>query len=199
MRRLFQLVLPLGMVPVVASAQVAIGLGGVYAAPTGSDFQGTNAGPGVQGSLRLPLGPNFSFSLSGQWTSHGESGLAENWSVVGFGTEPRYTFTTHSSVQPYVSGSIFYLHESLALTAADAQALGFNSVSFTTHGFAFGAGGGVLLAAGRQVAVDLAATYGPANLSDLTVHADGLSASSPGTSLSGGALFIRAGLLIRLQ
>jgi hypothetical protein len=169
--------------PVVA--QVSIGISGVYADPNGSDFDGTNAGYGLQGQIRFPLGSSFSLGLGGQWTSHGIQGISENLSVVGAVAEPRYSFSTSSTqFKPYLTGSVSYVHESLSS--------GGNSGS--ANGFFFGGGAGVLIHAGNSVNVDLSGFIGPLNFGDVTVNGTKIS----GSSTSGTGLEFRAGVLLDL-
>jgi len=179
------MVLILGASTIPCAAQVSLGINAVYADPNGSDFDGTNAGYGLQGQVRFPLGSSFSVGFGGQWTSHGLQGLSENLSVVGGFAEPRYTFTTKSAqLKPYLTGAVFYLHESVSS--------GGNSA--TANGFFFGGGGGVLIPAGATLSVDLSAFFGPLNFGDAKVNGSTFS----GSSTSGTGLEIRAGILVGL-
>jgi hypothetical protein len=168
-----------------AAAQVSLGVAGAYADPNGSDFDGTNAGYGVQGQVRFPLGPSFSLGIGGQWTSHGIQGISENWSVVGAFAEPRYMFSTSSTqLKPYLTGSVFYLHESVSS----------GSDKVSANGFFFGGGAGVLIHAGKSASVDLSGFFGPINFGDFTFNGSKIG----GSSTSGTGLEIRAGLLLDL-
>lgn len=164
------------------AAQASLGISGVYADPNGSDFDGTNAGYGFQGQVRFPLGATLSLGLGGQWTSHGLQGISENASLVGGFAEPRFAFSTKSTqLKPYLTGAVFYLHESISSGGNTASA----------NGFFFGGGAGVLISAGHTTSVDLSAFFGPLSFGDVKVNGSTFS----GSSTSGTGLEIRAGLL----
>lgn len=102
---------------------------------------------------------------------------------LALGRSRGYTFSTSSSeFRPYITGSVFYVHESLSSGGSTGSA----------NGFFFGGGGGVLIRAGSAVSVDLSAFLGPLNFGDISI--DGTKVS--GSSTSGTGLEIRAGILL---
>jgi hypothetical protein len=192
----------LGMLALSAASVRAqsLGVSGVYVIPTGSDFDGTHAGFGVQGLLRFAVSPVVSLGLGMQWTSHPVDNISANSHLLGVVAEPRYTFAVKQSVRPYFMGTVTYV-PTYGVTATAAE-YGGNpgdpDLTLSTHGFLFGVGAGLLIDAGTSTSFDLSAMYGAVNLSDFTAKAGGQSATLSGTSASGGALQLRAGLLFRL-
>jgi len=168
-----------------AVAQVSIGAAGLYASINGSDFDGTDAGFGLDAQVRFPLGTGFSLGIGGQWTTHGIQGTSDNLGVLGVFGEPRYVFTTTSeTLKPYLAARGGYLHESFSGGGIDASA----------SGYFVGGGGGLVISVGPTVSVDLAVLWTTVSFGDATVNGSKVSNSNT----SGSALAIRGGVLIGL-
>jgi len=96
----------------------------VYATVSGDDFQGTNAGLGIQVEVRR-YWPEWSLGVGAQYTSHDATGFSDRIGIGGFFVEPRYTFPTPTpNLQPYVAGRAMLLYERLESGADRAEASG---------------------------------------------------------------------------
>ncbi|HXI19881.1 MAG TPA: hypothetical protein VNH46_02275 [Gemmatimonadales bacterium] len=156
----------------------------MYASLSGSDFDGTDAGFGLDGQVRFPLASSFTLGLGGQFTSHGLQGLSDNLKVLGIFAEPRLMFATPGSLKPYLAARGGYLHESVSSGGSSASASGWYA----------GGGGGLLIAVGPMVSVDLGALFSTASFGDFSVNGT----SVANTSTSGTVLSVRGGILVQL-
>ncbi|MGH9894599.1 MAG: hypothetical protein ACREA0_21995 [bacterium] len=182
--RALAIVAAAGVVATPAVAQVSIGAAGLYASLNGSDFDGTDAGFGLDAQVRFPIGSSASLGFGGQWTSHGVQGATNNLTVLGVFGEPRFMFTTAGSVKPYLMARGGYVRESFSESGFDASA----------SGYYVGGGGGLVLAAGSSLTVDLAVFLNTVSFGDVTVNGSKVSNSNT----SGSALVVRAGIVIGL-
>ncbi len=164
-----------------ARAQVGIGVAGLYTSLNGSDFDGTDAGIGVDGQVRFSVGPSGSLGIGGQYTSHGVQGISVNLKVTGVFGEPRYYFSVPGRVKPYLVGRAGYLHESLSD----------GGIAYSSNGYLVGGGAGMLVSAGSALNVDLTVLFTGVGYGDGTINGTKISDSSN----HGSALTLRIGVL----
>lgn len=164
-----------------APAQVGFGVAGLYVSLKGSDFDGTDAGIGVDGQVRFSVAGNGSLGIGGQYTSHGLQGISDNLKVIGVFGEPRYYLGVPGGLKPYLMGRAAYLHESLSSGGIDASA----------NGYLLGGGAGMLLSAGPALHVDLTVLFTGVSFGDATI--DGTKV--PDSSSHGSAIALRIGVL----
>jgi hypothetical protein len=157
--------------------------GGVYAALNGSDFDGINAGLGVDAQVRYHTRGGVSVGAGVQYTSHGIDGLDPNFGVRAFFADLRYSFEKASSpsITPYVAARAALAHYGISS--------GGNSA--TANGSAFGPAGGMLIQLGRTAKLDVGIVW-------YSVHFGNFSANGveqADTKSSGSALALRAGVV----
>lgn len=164
-----------------ASAQVSFDVGALYVSLSGNDFQGVNAGIGLDGQARFPVGTGtFSVGVGGQYTTHSVDGIDPNFNVWGIFGEPRYAFPSGASqIKPYVAGRVGYVHSSIS---SGGNTLG-------SGGFMFGGGGGIVIGLGG-VNLDIGFLFAAVNFNEQKLNGTGT-----GFSPSGSAVALRAGLV----
>ncbi len=164
-----------------ARAQVSFDVGGLYVSLSGNDFQGVNAGIGVDGQVRFRLMPSaLTLGIGGQYTTHSVDGISPNFNVYGVFVEPRYPFPSGASqIKPYLAVRGGYVHQSISQGGNSASA----------SGFLIGGGGGILVGLGG-VDLDIGFLFGLVNFGE--VKANG---SPTGFSPSGSAIALRAGVV----
>lgn len=173
--------------PVVGAAQtrpaLSIGVAGLYASLSGDDFQGTNAGMGLDAQFRVAF---TAFSIGGgfQFTSHDVDGADNNLGVRGIFLEPRYQFAGSPALTPYVMGRVSLNKESLEDQGDD----------FEAGGTAFGAGGGLLVRATPSLRVDIGVSLHSVSFGDVEING----VEVPNSDASGSALVVRVGVLFAL-
>jgi hypothetical protein len=164
-----------------ARAQIGFGVAGLYASLNGSDFDGTDAGIGVDGQVRFSIGGSGSLGIGGQYTRHGIQGISDNLKVLGVFGEPRYYFSVPGSLKPYLAGRAGYLRESISSGGIDASA----------NGYLVGGGAGLLVNAAPLLHLDLTVLFIGVSFGDTTI--DGTKV--PDSSSHGSALALRIGVL----
>ena len=169
--------------PVLLTAQsFSFSAGGIYAALNGSDFDGINAGLGVDGQLRYHTRGGVSVGAGIQYTSHGIDGFDPNFGVRAFFADFRYSFenASSSSITPYIAARGALAHYGVSQ--------GGNSA--TANGTAFGPAGGMLIRLAPTMQLDVGIVW-------YSVHFGNISANGteqPDTKSSGSALALRAGV-----
>ena len=190
-RRLLAVTFALVLVSASASAaQVSIGANGQYLSLGGNDFSAIDAGFGAGASVLIPVGKSLMVGGSGQYSTHGVTGVNENLNALGLLAEARYLFRTPGGkVSPYVAGRGGWLRAS-----ASNIDLGAGPSDYSQSGFAFGGGGGVMIGLTPKMAVDLGAVYHSVSLGDAKVDGQ----TQTGTESSGTGLQVRGGVAIKL-
>ncbi|HET9706816.1 MAG TPA: hypothetical protein VFP39_00790 [Gemmatimonadales bacterium] len=164
-------------------AQIDVGASVIYLAPAGVDFSGTDAGPGLDGQLRLSAGSHLSFGVGAQWTRHGAPSLASHFTVLAIFVEPRFAIPVPpSAVQPYVAARVGYAHERIVA----------GGTSYHADGRFYGAGGGLLFRIRRAVHIDLGLVFGPVHFGDFSSAGGTLT----GSRRDGSAFLIRGGVVL---
>ena len=164
------------------AGQVMLGVGGLYATLSGSDFAGTNAGIGGDGQLRFTLGSAFTLGGGVQHTTHSVGGLSEKFNVIGIFAEPRYLFAAGAAkVHPYVMGRGGWLRHRISSGGNELKATG----------FFFGGGGGFVVGLAPSVSLDISAILASINFGEQE-----LNGSPNGFKPNGTSLALRAGILI---
>ena len=167
----------------VSAAQVGIGVSGQYLSLNGNDFDGIDAGFGVEGNVMFAVAPAIKVGASGQWSTHDAGG--DNVSLLGIFGEGRYLFTMAGKATPYIGARGGWTQAS-----SDVTGLG----SLKASGFAFGGGVGVMIAMTPTLAIDVNGMFHSVSLGDAKV--DGTTV--PDSKSSGTALQIRAGINFKL-
>jgi hypothetical protein len=158
----------------------------IFVVPGGDAFADTKSGVGFEVQLRRNISL---FSLGGgvQFSRHEIVAVDKKLNLIGAFLEPRYVFPRGSQYAPYASGRIAVFRQSLSAEGASGGATG-GQVN---------AGGGILFRAGRNVNLDLGATFGLLQFGEYSVtFAEGGGFTSP--SASGTNIVVRAGLAIGL-
>ncbi len=173
-------------IPAVADAQgIGAEAAGIYATLSGDDFQGIDAGFGLDAQLRFNAAPRFSIGAGVQLTSHGNNVVSENTRVTGFFAEPRLTFSMPASpLTPFLGARVGLARTSLSSGGTDV----------TSSGWLFGGTGGAMFRAGPMVNVVLAVVFASVSFGDFEVNGT----SQPGTETSGTSLALRGGVSIKL-
>jgi hypothetical protein len=152
--------------------------------PSGSAFEGTNAGIGVELQLRKNIS-EWSIGGGVQYSRHDLDGISDPLSLTGVFFEPRYVVNIKSErMAPYLSGRL----------AAFRQSVTSDGVSSTANGAQLNGGGGILISATPRVNIDLGVTFGYLKFGDFTNRFEGQTVKVPGGS--GTNIVLRAGLAI---
>ena len=165
------------------NAQIGVGAGVIYLSPTGVDFRGTDAGPGLDGQLRFSAGSHLSFGLGAQWSRHDAPSLTSHFTVLAIFAEPRFAIpVSPSAVQPYVAARVGYARERIVA----------GGTTYHADGRFFGAGGGLLFRVGRAAHIDLSLLFGPVHFGDFNSAGGSLT----GSRRDGSAFLIRGGVVV---
>ena len=191
----------LALLPASGQAQsaqrVSIQASGLYVGAYGTAYEGLNAGGGFEAQVRFtPSVWSIGAGIQGSIHSLDDTDLGDESVVLaGVFVEPRRVFDTGSTTfAPYISARLAYLRQSLDV---DIQG---ETISASANGTQVNAGGGVLLRVSPRVNLDLGATYGLINFSDVDVTIPGVGRTSvDGTSGNGQNLVVRVGLSIGLR
>ncbi len=186
-RRLLAVLFALALVGATAGvAQVSIGLSGQYLGFGGSDFETTDDGFGVEGNVMFSLGSAFKLGPSAQWSSHYDSFIDQDISVLGILGEGRYMLGMGTGkATPYISGRAGWVQ-----ATADISGVG----SAKQSGFGAGGGVGVLIALSPTLAFDLNGMFHAVSFGNAKVDGSEL----PDSKTSGTALQVRAGINFKL-
>ena len=187
----------------VGAAQASIGVGGQYLSFGGSDFEGTDAGMGLEGNVMFPAGKALMLGASAQWSTHNDAVLSDNTTALGIFAEGRYLFrsASGSKLTPYVGARAGWAQ---GTQTAQATELGGSSgsVDASASGFAFGGGAGVMIALSPSLSLDVNGMMHTISFGDTHVkgNIDGTPVDQdlPGSKTSGTALQLRAGLSFKL-
>src|SRR5512145_2340950 len=187
----------------VGAAQASIGVGGQYLSFGGTDFDGTDAGMGLEANVLFPAGKAFMLGASGQWSTHNDANLSDNTTALGIFAEGRYLFrsTSGSKLTPFVGVRGGWAK---GTQTAQASELGFStgSLDLSTTGFVFGGGAGVMIALSPSVSLDVNGMMHTVSFGDF--HAKGnldgtpVDDDIPDSKSSGTALQLRAGISFKL-
>lgn len=185
-RRLFTVLFALALVGATAGvAQVSIGVSGQYMGFGGSDFETTDDGFGAEGNVMFSLGSAFKLGPSVQWSSHYDSFLDENLSVLGVLGEGRYMLSMGAGkTTPYISGRAGWVQASADVSGASAK----------QSGFGVGGGVGVLIALSPMLAFDLNGMFHAVSFGNAKIDGSEI----PDSETSGTALQVRAGINFKL-
>lgn len=165
-------------------AQVSIGVSGAYSNLGGSDFDGVDAGYGVEGNVMFPVAQSIKLGVSGQWATHGIAGASENLKVLGILAEGRYLFTMAGKATPYVGVRGGWGQYSVSQGGSTAKATG----------FPVGGGVGVMIGLSPTLALDLNGMLHTVSFGNVKV--DGTEV--PDSKASGTVLLVRAGINFKL-
>ena len=187
----------------VSAAQTSIGVGGQYLSFGGSDFEGSDAGMGLEANVMFPAGKAFMVGASGQWSTHNDAVLSDNTTALGIFAEGRYLFrsTSGSKLTPYVSARGGWAQ---ATQTAQASEVGGSSgsVDASASGFAFGGGAGVMIALSPSLSLDVNGMMHSVSFGDIhlqgTIDGTPINEDVADTKTSGTALQLRAGLSFKL-
>jgi len=187
----------------VSAAQASIGVGGQYLSFGGSDFDGTDAGMGLEANVMFPAGKAFMLGASGQWSTHNDAVFSDNTTALGIFAEGRYLFrsTSGTKLTPYVGVRAGWAQ---GTQTAQASELGGSSGSLdaSSSGFAFGGGAGVMIALSPSLSLDVNGMIHSVSFGDTHVKGtfDGtpVDETIPDSKTSGTALQLRAGFSFKL-
>lgn len=176
----------------IGGAQVLVAGGGQWLSISSGDYDNLGvdikAGFGLAGSVMMPVGRSFRIGASGQWSSHSVSldgvEALNNVSLLGVFAEGHYEIPATGQVAPYLGIRAGYSRWTYSEGGQDLAA----------SGFAFGGGGGVMIALSPTLALDLNGMVHSAANGDIDV--DGT--SMPGTDATATLVQIRAGLCFML-
>ena len=190
MRAIRRFALTLLSVSAVPAAQAQTGQpfsiqgSAILVVPGGSSFSDTQSGPGVELQLRRNISL---WSVGGgvQYSRH-DVGAENPLTLIGLFLEPRRVIPlSNDRVAPYGSVRIALFRQSLSTQGTSSSATG-TQVNI---------GGGLLIAAGSNMNVDLGVTFGMLRFGSYSVnYAEGGGVSFP--SSSGTNLVLRAGLAL---
>lgn len=170
---------------------------GIFVGTFGEAYDGLKDGAGIEAQFRITPGAwSFGFGLQGSSHKFDDTSLGnESVTLAGIFFEPRRVIDVGSSqFAPYVSARVAFLQQSL-----DVDVNG-TTISASASGAQLNGGGGVLVRLSPRVNLDLGATYGLINFSDVEVDVAGLGTTKiEGTSGNGSNLVLRAGLAIGLK
>ena len=187
----------------VGAAQASIGVGGQYLSFGGSDFEGIDAGMGLEATVMFPAGKAVMLGGSAQWSTHNDAIFSDATTALGIFAEGRYLFrsTSGSKLTPYIAGRGGWVK---GTQTAQASELGFStgSVDASTCGFAFGGGAGVMIALSPTLSLDINGMMHSVSFGDghIKGNIDGtpIDEDVPDSKTSGTALQLRAGLSFKL-
>ncbi|MEP7348200.1 MAG: hypothetical protein ABI877_23240, partial [Gemmatimonadaceae bacterium] len=170
---------------------------GLYVGMFGKAYEGLKAGPGFEAQVRYtPSVWSFGFGAQASQHKFDDPDLqGVDVTLAGAFFEPRRVIDVGSATAaPYVSARVAFLRQS-----ADFDFNG-ETVSASASGAQVNAGGGVLVRLSPKVNLDLGATFGLINFSDVKVNVPGEgSVNVDGSSGNGSNLVIRVGLAIGLK
>jgi hypothetical protein len=169
--------------PVLLPAQsFSFAGGGVYASLSGSDFDGINAGLGVDAQFRYHARGGVSVGGGVQYTSHGIDGFDPNFGVRAFFADLRYSFETASSpsITPYIGARAALAHYGISEGGNSASA----------NGTAFGPAGGMLIRLAPAAQLDVGIVWYSVRFGNISANGT----EQPDTKSSGSALALRAGV-----
>ena len=169
--------------PVVLAAQrFSLSGGGLYAALSGSDFDGIDDGFGFDVQLRYHAAGAISVGAGLQYTSHGVSGFSENFGVSGIFVEGRYAFQkANPSVIPYLGARFALAHSRIASGPNE----------LTADGSVLGPSGGLLIRLASTTQLDFGLVWATVHFGDAKLNGN----TQANSELNGSALALRAGLV----
>ena len=187
----------------LGAAQTSIGVGGQYLSFGGSDFDGTDAGMGLEANVMFPAGKAAMLGASVQWSTHNDAVFSDNTTALGIFAEGRYLFRSASGSKftPYVGARGGWAKGAQTWQASELG-LSTGSVDISASGFAFGGGAGVMIALSPTLSLDVNGmihsvsfgdAHGKGNLDGTPIDED-----VPDSKTSGTALQLRAGLSFKL-
>jgi hypothetical protein len=168
----------------VSAAQVGIGVSGQYLSLSGSDFDGVDAGFGVEGNVLFPVGTSFRLGASAQWSTHGLTGSSESLDLLGVLAEGRYMFGGGGKMTPYLGARGGWGQYSVSSGGSSAKATG----------YPIGGGGGLMIAMSPSLAIDVNAMFHTVSFGNAKVDGTEI----PDSKASGTALQVRAGINFKL-
>lgn len=180
MKRLSLVVACLVLAPALVQAQ-NIEAALLYATLSGDDFDGVDAGLGIDAQVRFRAGPRLTIGIGGQYTMHGVDISDEKFKVMGIFAEPRLTFSMPgASMTPFVGARLGYLRNSFSDTGTDVKA----------SGWLLGGTGGLMFRAGPSMNIVLALMFASATFGDQEINGT----TQANTDASGTSLALRAGV-----
>jgi hypothetical protein len=150
-----------------------------YATVNGNDFEGTDAGLGFDAQARVKF-TALSLGLGYQRSTHAIESIDEKIVASGLFVEPRYEFSSASSVTPYLSARIGRVKQSLESGSSKAEA----------SGFSFGGGAGVIMPLGKTLRLNTSASWNSLSFGDAEVDGSQI----PDSKSKGSSVMLRAGI-----
>lgn len=174
------------LVPSALLAQkIGLEAAGIYATLSGDDFQGVDAGMGLDAQIRFNVAPRISIGAGVQRTSHGNDVVPENFGVLGIFAEPRLTFSMPASpLTPFIGARVALMKSSIESGGTEVK----------QSGYLVGGTGGIMFRAGPMVNIVAAVVFGSLSFGDQEVNGT----EQPGTDTGGTSLALRAGVNINL-
>lgn len=170
---------------VAAQQRFEFGLGGGYYTLSGDDFEGTDAGMGLDAVGRIVWPSGLGVGLSLQRNTHSADFVDDDITVLGILGDVRYAFSPQgTNVRPYVGGRFGWVKESAEVLGDDAEA----------SGWMFGAVGGVMFALSTAVTFDASVGLYQVSFGDGEIDGETI----PDSDTSGSSLGLRLGLIFRL-
>lgn len=163
---------------------------------TGDDYSDYKVGVGAEAQLQLGVSPLVSVGLGVAYLGFAtdlvdDAAGAISETDIGFFVEPRLALGSQSgSVRPFLLGRVGYLLSS----AGDVVISGIGSTDWKATGLALGVGGGLLIAAGKQLTASVSASFN--NIATGKVEVNGV--QIPGSDNTGQGLNFRVGLRFQL-
>jgi hypothetical protein len=145
---------------------------------SGDAYEALKNGPGFEGQLRfnpgaLSIGGGFQYSNHDIDSDAVDNLIDGSIKLYGAFLEPRLVIATQSTrVAPYVSARLAYLRQSVDVEGVDAHA----------NGYQLNGGGGLLLRLAGNVNLDLGATFGYIDFSEVKASAGTATDPDSGTN-----------------
>jgi hypothetical protein len=171
----------LAAVPVDAQAPI-FSLGGGWYQPGGEDFDDTDGGAGVHGSVGFGLTETLELGLGAQWSRHAVEFSSDDYDVIAVYAEPRLQLGSGGLLRPFVAGRLAWVRQGIAVEGVDRSADGFGGAAEV----------GASLGLGSSVALEGGVSLGLLSFGDFQTDRNTLE----GTDSSGRALGFRLGLRV---
>ncbi len=180
--------------PARADGQVSIGVGGQLLSLGGNDFETTDAGFGGEANVMFAAGKAVKLGGGFQYSSHNDDGFDNSVKILGLFAEGRYMFATATGkATPYLAGRGGWVQGSVSDVDIDGDGTP-DIEKVKASGFAFGAGGGVLISLSPSTSFDVGAVFHSVSLGD--ADADGT--TIPNSDVSGTGIQFRVGVSFKV-
>jgi hypothetical protein len=168
--------------PPAGGQEVTFSLGGGWYQPGGADFDDTEGGSGVHGSVGFGLTGSVELGLGARWSRHAVGFSTDDYEVVGIYAEPRLKLGDGGPLRPFVAGRLAWVRKAIAVEGVDRDADGFGAAAEV----------GATLGLGSSVALEGGVSLALLSFGDLRTDR----ATLEGTDSSGRALGFRLGLRV---